>query len=117
MGSPLLSRASDKPAFPGEELVIVPSPFFPSRISSGYSDPYYQVVKEINGIRVKNLAHLVQILRDSKDEFLRIEFDNRYGETLVFPREEMLNATDEILTDNGIRSQGSADALAVWNAK
>src|SRR6185312_10367732 len=117
MGSPLLARAADKPAFPGEELVMVPSPFFPHKVSAGYADPYYQVVKEINGIRVKNLAHLVQILRDSKDEFIRVEFDNRYGETLVFPRAEMLAATDEILTDNGIRSQGSPDALAVWNAK
>jgi len=117
MGSPLLARAADKPAFPGEELVMVPSPFFPHKVSAGYADPYYQVVKEINGIRVKNLAHLVQILRDSKDEFIRIEFDNRYGETLVFPRAEMIAATDEILTDNGIRSQGSPDALAVWNAK
>jgi hypothetical protein len=29
----------------------------------------------------------------------------------------MLAATEEILTDNGVRSQGSPDALAVWNAK
>jgi hypothetical protein len=29
----------------------------------------------------------------------------------------MLAATDEILTDNGVRSQGSSDTLAVWNAK
>jgi hypothetical protein len=36
---------------------------------------------------------------------------------MVFPRKEILAATDEILTDNGIRAVGSADALAVWNAK
>jgi len=117
MGSPLLARAADKPAFPGEELVVVPSAFFPHKVTSGYADPYYQVVKEINGTRVKNLAHLVELLRDCKDEFIRIEFDNRFGETLVFPRAEMLAATDDILTDNGIRSQGSPDTLAVWNAK
>ena len=29
----------------------------------------------------------------------------------------MLAATDEILTDNGVRSQGSPDTLAVWNRK
>jgi len=29
----------------------------------------------------------------------------------------MLAATDDILTDNGIRSQGSPDILAIWNAK
>jgi S1-C subfamily serine protease len=117
MGSPLLARASGKPAFDGEELVIVPSPFFPHKLVRGYSEPSYQVVKEINNVRVKNLAHLVQILRDSKDEFITIEFDNRFGETLVFPRAEMLAATDDILTDNGIRSQGSPDMMAIWNAK
>jgi S1-C subfamily serine protease len=117
MGSPLLARAADKPAFPGEELVVIPSPFFPHKLSSGYSEPFYQTVKAVNNIRVKNLAHLVEILRDSKDQFIRIEFDNRFGETLVFPRAEMLAATDEILTDNGIRDQGSSDTLAIWNAK
>jgi S1-C subfamily serine protease len=115
--SPLLSRTVDKPAFEGEELVIVPSPFFPHKMVSGYAQPYYQVVKTVNNIRVKNLAHLVEILRDTKDQFIRIEFDNHSGETMVFPRADMAAATDEILTDNGIRTQGSPDTMAVWNAK
>jgi len=34
-----------------------------------------------------------------------------------FPRAQMLAAPDEILTDNGVRSQGSTDTLAIWNAK
>ena len=50
-------------------------------------------------------------------EFITIECCSRYGETMVFPRLEMLAATDEILTDNGVRSQGSPDTLAIWNAK
>jgi hypothetical protein len=29
----------------------------------------------------------------------------------------MLAATEELLTDNGVRAQGSVDTLAVWNAK
>jgi hypothetical protein len=48
---------------------------------------------------------------------ISIEFDNRSGEALVFPRAAMAGATEEILTDNGVRSQGSADTMAVWNAK
>jgi hypothetical protein len=75
------------------------------------------VVKTVNGIPVKSLGHLVEILRDSKDKFISIACDSRYGEAMVFPRAEMLAATDEILTDNGIRSQGSPDTLAIWNAK
>ena len=30
---------------------------------------------------------------------------------------DMVAATEEILTDNGVRAQGSADTLAIWNAK
>ena len=75
------------------------------------------MVKTVNGIPVKNLNHLVEILRDSKDEFIIVACDTRYGETMVFPRAQMLAATDEILTDNGVRSQGSPDTLAIWNAK
>jgi len=117
MGSPLVKRMGDKPAFAGEELVVVPSPFFPHKLAKGYSDPFCQVVKTINGIPIKNLNHLVEVLRDAKSQFITVEFNSRDGETLVFPRADMLAATDEILTDNGVRSQGSPDTLAIWNAK
>ena len=74
-------------------------------------------MKAVNGIPVKNLNHLVEILRDAKDGFITIECNTRYGETMIFPRTQMLTATDDILTDNGVRSQGSPDTLAIWNAK
>jgi len=114
MGSPLLERLGDKPAFDGERLVIVSSPFFPHQLSKGYASPLGQVIKTINGVPIKNLNHLVEVLRDSKDEFIRIEFNQRHGETLVFPRAKMVPATDDILSDNGVRSQGSPDMMAIW---
>ncbi len=115
--SPLVARRGDKPAFPGEELVVVSSPFLPHKLAKGYSSPAGLVVKSVNGVAVKNLFHLVELLRDSRDEFLVFDFDNRGGESPVFPRMEMLAATEEILSDNGIRAQGSPDTLAVWNGK
>jgi S1-C subfamily serine protease len=115
--SPLINREADKPAFDGERLVIVSSPFFPNKLSKGYGNPMSSVVKSVNNIPIQNIEHLVKVLRDSKDDFITIEFYGHYGETLVFRRTEMLAATDEVLTNNGIRSQGSPDALAIWNAK
>jgi hypothetical protein len=41
----------------------------------------------------------------------------RGAETLVFPRAEIAAATEDILTDNGVRTQGSSDTLAIWNTK
>jgi S1-C subfamily serine protease len=114
-GSPLLKRVGEKTSFDGEQLVVVASPFLPHRLTKGYSDPNFQVVKTLNGVPVKNLNHLVQLLRDSVNEYLVFEFDSRYGETLVLPRAQTAAVTDELLTDNGIRSQGTADTLAVWN--
>ena len=116
-GSPLVSRLGDKESFPGERLVVVSSPFFPHKLSKGYGSPFGEVVKTINGTAIKNLDHLVEVLRDCKDEFVTIEFAGRGGETLVFPRAEMVAATDDILTDNSVRSQGSPDTLKIWNEK
>jgi S1-C subfamily serine protease len=114
-GSPLFGRIGDKPAFPGERLVIVSSPFFPNKLAFGYGNPAWQVVKTINGKSIKNLSQMVEILRDLTDEFVTVEFNARAGgESVVFPRAEMVSASDTILTDNGIRSQGSPDMLALW---
>jgi hypothetical protein len=55
-------------------------------------------------------------LRDLKDPFVTIDFDQRGGEALVFSRKEMADATEDILTDNGVRAQGSADMLGIWRA-
>jgi S1-C subfamily serine protease len=115
--SPMLTRAFDPPAFAGEELVVIPSPFFPHKIAKGYSSPAGGVVKSVNGITIKNLRHLVEVLRDARQEFLTISFAQKGDETLVFSRKEMESATVEILNDNGIRSQGSPDLMAVFTAK
>lgn len=116
-GNPLATRSGDPPAFDGEELVVVSSPFLPHKLAKGYSSPITQVVNTINGVRIKNLRHLVELLRDTRNEFIVIEFvQKRFGESLVFPRKDMVAATNEILSDNGIRSQGSPDVMAVWGA-
>jgi spermidine synthase len=74
-------------------------------------------VKTVNEISIRNLNHLVQVLRESRNEFDVITYWGKGGETMVFPRKKMLEATDDILTDNGIRSQGSQQILTVWGAK
>jgi S1-C subfamily serine protease len=117
IGSPLVTRRGDYPKFEGEELVIVASPIFPHKIAKGYDNPNYKVVKEINGVRVKNLRHMVEILRDSKEKYTTISFDDRASETIVFNHKEALNATEEVLSDNGLRERASDELLAVWSAK
>jgi S1-C subfamily serine protease len=115
--NPLITRALDPPDAELEQLVVVSSPFFPHKLANGYSNPAGSVVYAINGTRIRSLRHLVGLLRDLKDPFVTIEFDQKGGEALVFPRQAMVAATDEILTDNGVRAQGSPDTLEVWQGK
>jgi S1-C subfamily serine protease len=117
IGSPLATRRGDKPKFPGEQLVVVASPMFPHKLSKGYSSPMYHVVKEINGTKIKNLRHLVETLRDSKEKYITISFDDNASETIVFDRKEVMAATEDILSDNGIRQQSSDDLTEVWKKK
>jgi S1-C subfamily serine protease len=117
LGSPLVARLIEPPAFPGEEFVIVSSPLLPHRLAQGYDSPQGAVVAAINGVAVKNLRHLVELLRDQHSEFVAVTFARHGGEALVFRRAEVEAATEEILGDNGIRSQGSPELLEVWNAR
>jgi S1-C subfamily serine protease len=117
IGSPLAVRRADLPKFEGEEMVVVTSPMFPHRIAKGYDSPFSKIVKEVNGVPVKNLRHLVEVLRDSKQKFTTILFADKSAETIVFDHQAALKATDEILSDNGIREQASDDLTAVWTKK
>ena len=115
--SPLVTRSADGPTPERQELVVISSPYFPHRLAIGYPDPTGVVVKSINGTPVRSLRHLVQLLRDNTDEFVRIEPDNKFGETLVFPHKDMLAAMEGILSDNSVRSQGSPELMDVWTKK
>ena len=115
--NPLVTRRGDMPDAAREELVVISAPFFPHKVVTGYNNRFGAVVYSINGVPVRSLRHLVTLLRDLSDELVTIHFDQRSGETMVLPRKEMMAATESILTDNGIRSQGSADMLDVWQSK
>jgi S1-C subfamily serine protease len=115
--SPLVTRVFDTPTPELQELVIVSSPFFPHKLANGYSNPTGSVVYSINGTPIQSLAHLVTVLRDLKDPFVTIEFGSKGGEALVFSRTAIMAATDDILTDNGVRAQGSPDMMTVWQPK
>jgi hypothetical protein len=110
-------RRYDKPAFEGEEIVVVASPMFPHQITKGYDDPNASVLQEVNGTRIKNLGHMVEILRDAIETQVVFKFAKRASdgqETLVFDRDDIVAATEEILTDNGIRYRYSKDIGEIW---
>ncbi len=117
VASPLVTRRGDQPSKEREELVVVSSPFFPHKLVTGYSNRFGSVIYSVNKVPVRSLAHLVTLLRDSKDELIVIHFDQRGGENMVMRRKDMLEATEGVLSDNGIRLQGTKDMMAIWDKK
>ena len=109
LDSPLVKRMNEAPDEPGEQLVMIASRLFPHPITKGYDNRPLGVIAKLNGVEVKNLRHLAELLRDSTDEFVRLEMGDR-SESLVFRREELRDSTEVILTDEGIRYQ-SSDSL------
>jgi S1-C subfamily serine protease len=112
--SPMTVRAQNRVAFPGEELVVVTAPMFSHKITKGYDEPFGLVVSAVNGVKVKNLRHLVETLRDSKEKYLTFRFAEDLSPTLVFRRQEMEAATETIMADNGIPRRGSPELMEVW---
>lgn len=108
-GSPLVTRAADQPKFEDEEVVVIAAPMFDHRITKGYDAHHLAVVAKINGTQVKNLRHLAKLFSELKGDYVTIEFAEKISETLVFERKALMNSTEEILTDNGIRYQASKD--------
>ncbi|HEV3163854.1 MAG TPA: trypsin-like peptidase domain-containing protein [Isosphaeraceae bacterium] len=115
--SPLVTRRGDLRKFADEELVVIPCPIFPHKIAKGYDNPLAKVVKEINGVPIRNLRHMVETLRDTKDKYITVVFDDKTSESMVFDRQEIVRATDDILSDNGVRRQCSDDLAPIWEKK
>ena len=116
-GSPLIEQFSWEPDREREELVVLSVPYLSPKTVTGYRNRPGTVVYSINGTPVRSLAHMVALLRDLKDDMVVVHFDQRDSESLVLDRKEVLAATDGVLNDNGIRQQGSADMLKVWQAR
>ncbi len=114
---PLVTRMAEEKSSARQDLVVVSAPFFPHRLTSGYDNRFGAVVYAINDIPVRSLEHMVEILRDMKEELVVIKFDQRAGESIVLPHKQVLAATNDILNDNGIRFQASNDLLELWTQK
>ncbi len=115
--SPIVSRRNDKPKFEGEQLVAGPARMFSHPIMKGYETPPFPILKNVNGVGVKSLKHLVEIVRDSTDPFLVFEWADSAAEIVVFNREQLIKATTDVLEEAGIRNQMSEDLRPVWEAK
>ena len=114
--NPLVSRWFDRVRFPGEQLVLLGPQMFPHPISEGYDSQSLGVVNRVNDVEIKNLAHLVETIRKAEGHFITFKIAGAY-ETMVFDRQALIDSTEQILEDEGIRYQMSDELQAIWDAK
>ena len=114
--SALLGRRDDRPSFEGERLVVLTA-MLPHRTVRGYNDPMTAVVAEVDGVRIKNLRHLAEALRDAKGAQVVVSFLDRGSDVLVLDRKAVLAASEQILSENGIRKAFSDDLKAAFGAR
>ena len=81
----------------------------------GLRGSYTYPVSQANGTRIRDLKHLVELLRDARGDFVEFTFQGRFTDKIVFDRKRAVAATEEVLNDNGIRQQCSSDMAKVWD--
>ena len=113
-GSPIPNRRHGLSDEPGEQLVVLSCQMFQHPTREGYTDATLSTVKSVNGITIKNLAHMAQVIHDSTEQDLVIEFVDHAAQIMVFDRKAVLAATDEIMDQNGIRRPCSDDLAKIW---
>ncbi len=113
-GSPVALHMEDDKEYEGQEFVVVADDFLPHPITKGYDMSGSPTLKAIDGTDIKSLEHAVELIRNAEGDYIEFSFFDRRQETLIFDREELLEATEEILEDNSIRKQGSKRFMDIW---
>jgi hypothetical protein len=111
-----LSMGRDRVS-PDEQMVVTAGVPWSHPLMKGYGRPFMDVLEKINGTPVKNLKHLVELMRDCKDEYIEMDFAGITAESYIFNRQELLDSTEEVLSDNNIRDQFSPAMREVWETQ
>jgi S1-C subfamily serine protease len=113
--NPLITRHGDSQQVPGEQLVCITGSVLSHPITRHLQVIGSMVVATVNGVQVRNMRHLVELLRDCREEFVRIGFAST-GEVAVLRRADVERASPEILESHGIRRRASPELLEVWES-
>ena len=87
---------------------------FSHKLSKGFEDAYTYPVSEVNGTRIRDLKHLVELLRDARGDLAawnsrsRVDSPTRSCSIASGPSQQ-----PKVLNDNGIRQQCSSDMAKV----
>lgn len=95
-----------KKSFPEEQVVVV-SQVLACDATIGYEDWQNVQVKSFNGVPVRNLAHLAEMVQQCQEPYLRFDID--YDEVIVLDAAAARAATEETLLLHSIPHMMSKD--------
>ena len=79
---------------------------FPHKINRGYYSSAY-IVSKVNGIKIKDFNHFVNIIDNNKDEYTVIDFIE--NTKVVLKTKEAKDSFDQIKTNYGLKSDRRVD--------
>lgn len=95
---------------PEEEEVVIFAHVFMAPPTIGYEDAGPEIVKKVNGIKIRSMKHLIETVLECKEEYLRFDLEGEGDRTVVIlDRKETFEAHAKILKDNNIPSAASPD--------
>lgn len=114
-GSLITRQIRDYRINPDDEMVATVCPILPHRLTKGYGVSPLSVVTHVNDEPVKNLRHLIRLVKESSDKpFIIFRFENDYEEKVVLEPAQVAKLTPDILLNNNIPSACSEDLKDVW---
>lgn len=100
---------------PGMELVVCTADILPNKVNKGYKVDPLSVCTHVNDEPVKNLAHLIQLVKKNQDQpFIVFRFEDEFVEKVVLNPKDVAEAQMQILQQNQISSACSPDLKDLW---
>jgi S1-C subfamily serine protease len=100
---------------PDDEVVATCAQILPHRLTKGYDISPLSIVTHVNDKPVRNLRHLIEMLKESREkDFVVIRFDDDREERVVLNPKEAEKLGPEILRNNNIPSPFSEDLKGLW---
>jgi S1-C subfamily serine protease len=95
---------------PSRHEPVVLQKVLADRVNQGYHDLESLLVEEVDGVRIRSLAHLVELVETGVGEFVRFGAQN--GRQVVLDRHEALSRHGDILRKFGVPFDRSTDLRA-----
>ncbi len=101
---------SKEKEFPGDEAVVISFCFADTGIE-GYIGCDKSLVRNVNGVKVRNLRHLVELVDSCKSGFVRfgLDRDDEWDTKVIVDAKEMREATARVMKRNQIPADRSED--------